>query len=329
MTAYIDKIKSYIENFKWKKDNKFLVYLIFVGIATILWFLNRLNNTYDAEITYPVTYTNIPSDKKILNDLKPSITLKVNAPGYTLLQYKMKTTRKPLTMDLKKGTLVRRNSKRFYLLTKDYRNKIADQLKSDVKLQSVEPDTMFFNFTEIVTRKKPVIPVYKISLAQQYQLKSNPHCTPDSVVITGPEIILDTLKGVYTSKVSIKDINRSTKRNVSVKDIRELSISPKRVVVNIDVEQYTEIIMKLPIKKINVPDSLNLIIFNDSVQVKGLIGEDSYNLLSPDKFEVEVDFNDIVLKKDSLLNVNIKTKPGFYEMRSYYPQKIEYLIERK
>jgi len=326
----IDKLKPLINWLKSiRRNSKIFVYLIFVGIATVLWFLNKLNNTYSAEIVYPVEYSNEPKDQKILNILQPNIILKITAPGYTLLRYQMQTTSKPIDFDLKKGNITKKSANTHYILTREYKTKVAEQLPSDVKLESIEPDTLFFRFTKIISVKKKVTPVYNLTFEQQHRLKEKPFCSPDSVIVTGPKIILDTLETVYTQPISIKKVNKTTKRNVSIKEINEITTKPKRVVVNIKVEQYTEAEITVPVKIINVPDSINLISFTDSVNVKGIVGLSSYDLLTADDFQVVLDYNNINPSISREGKISLIKHPSFFNFTNLNPEKVEFLIEKQ
>lgn len=300
-----------------------------MGIATTLWFLNKLNNNYSAEITYPVDYINQPKDQKILNNLQPNILIKVSAPGYTLLRYKMQTTTKPITFDLKNGKTKKKSKNVYYILTQNYKGQIADQLPSDVRLESTEPDTLFFKFTKIITVKKKITPVYELTFEQQHRIKETPYCTPDSVFVTGPKIILDTLKTLYTSPISLKKVNKSTKRNVGIQQIDELTTKPKRIVVNINIEQFTEAEILIPVKIINVPDSINFVSFTDSISVKGIVGLKAWNLISANDFEAIIDFKDINTKKDREAKIKLISYPNFFDFKSIYPEKAEFLIEKQ
>jgi len=326
----IEKLKSLINGLKSIRSNsKIFVYLIFVGIATVLWFLNKLNNTYSAEIVYPVEYSNEPKDQKILNILQPNIILKITAPGYTLLRYQMQTTSKPIDFDLKKGNITKKSANTHYILTRDYKTKVAEQLPSDVRLEGIEPDTLFFRFTKIISVKKKVTPIYNLTFEQQHRLKEKPFCTPDSVVITGPKIILDTLKTIYSQPINIKKVNKTTKRNVSLKEVNEITTKPKRVVVNINVEQYTEAEITVPVKIINVPDSINLVSFTDSVNVKGIVGLSSYDLLSADDFQVVLDYKSINPNLSREGKISLIKYPSFFDFTNLTPEKVEFLIEKQ
>ena len=50
---------------KSKINHKMIVFFIFVGISTALWFINALGKSYSTYIEYPVRYINLPEKKSI------------------------------------------------------------------------------------------------------------------------------------------------------------------------------------------------------------------------------------------------------------------------
>ena len=52
---------------------------------------------------------------------------------------------------------------------------------------------------------------------------------------------------------------------------KECTVSAKKVILTIPVEQFTEAEIKVPVKILNCPDSISIKIFPDVVTVKGLV----------------------------------------------------------
>ena len=44
---------------------RILTYLFFVVLSTVFWFLRALNDSYRADIMYPVKYVNIPENRVV------------------------------------------------------------------------------------------------------------------------------------------------------------------------------------------------------------------------------------------------------------------------
>ena len=79
------KIKESIDNKIFKRiDRKILVYLVFVGVSTIFWFLNELNNNFNTTVDYPIRFTHLPKNKILTNELPRNLQLNRKAAGLNL-----------------------------------------------------------------------------------------------------------------------------------------------------------------------------------------------------------------------------------------------------
>ncbi len=124
--------------------------------------------------------------------------------------------------------------------------KLKNQLRAECEITSIKPDTLFFSFDRIISKQVLVIPKVEVITEKQYFLKGNILVEPDTVKITGPKRILDTIKTVNTRFKKIKGVNETLTRSISLATSKEYSISAKKVVLTIPVEQFTEAEFKVP-----------------------------------------------------------------------------------
>jgi hypothetical protein len=123
-------------------------------------------------------------------------------------------------------------------------------------------------------------------------------------------------------------LNASIKRNVSLSEIPQLQFEPRRVVVDIPVSQYTEYTTSIPISKLNVPDSLNLVTLPGKVDVSCLVALDDYKNLSHSSFIIGVDYNEIN-KNSSSIPIVVYRLPSHIKMLKFHPLDVKYIIEKK
>ncbi len=109
---------------------------------------------------------------------------------------------------------------------------------------------------------------------------------PDTVVITGPRRILDTLGSVRTKTVKMRGVRETITRSISLVVPDKCTLSAKKVQITIPVEQFTEAEVKVPVRLINCPDSIYLRIFPDVVTVRALVAVGDYKKFEQVPFEV-------------------------------------------
>ncbi len=326
-----DNIKNFFARRNFKSDKRFFVFLIFVFIATIFWFLNQLEQEYETEVTLPIRYTNFPKDKILVNEMPKYFDIRVKAYGYKLLEYKISNKFLPFVIDLNSVTMrlySRKDYVKFYSLTKNLSDKIEQQISSELHIITIQPDTLFFDFADRIDKKVPVVSKVKPVPASQYMIKGNILIKPDSVTISGANPIIDTINQIYTQKVEISDLTKNYKQSIAIVRYDNVDYSDEKVEISITVEKYTEGSLKIPLKVKNVPDSLVLRTFPNEISVSYLVALSDYEKVLPQFFDAEVDYNDINLNQNKV-KVKVTNSPEYIRSLRFYPQAVEYLIERK
>ena len=322
---------SFFEKVRMKLDRKLLVFLFFLLLSTIFWLLNELSKNSSTTITCPVKYTNLPKDKVLVRELPSRFDLTIEAPGYTLLKYKLSNRLLPLIFDLNQyGFTIMGNSsaQKFFILTSRVRSGIARQLRSDVQLLNISPDSIIFEFGEIVQKRVPVVPDLSIQYAKQFMLTGEITIDPDTIMISGPDLIIDTIQQVYTRKELISGVNQLTTHSINLEEIKNVTYSTKKVTITIPVEQYTEALLDIPIEKVHVPDSLILKTFPGSVTLTCNVSLSNYEKLTPHQFRAVVDYEAIEKKLGNKLKVSIVKAPEYVRSIRFHPVNVEFIIEK-
>jgi hypothetical protein len=326
---------SFIKNaivrlFRMKLDRRVMVFMFFVVVATIFWFLNVLGLEYTTSLSYPVRYTNFPENKVIVGELPSSLDLTVNAYGYTLVKYYVSRQLLPIVFDVGSFSLTElpgSETSNFYILSSVARTSIAGQLGADINIIDIEPDTLFFNFTETISRSLPVRPEVDLGFQQQFMLKGNISAEPDSVTVSGPASIIDTMKFVPTQLLSLKNLNESVYKEVRIQDFDLLSYSFNEALVHIPVEQFTEAKIKVSLEIINIPEGMKMKTFPSDITVSYLVALSDYEKVNTQQFNAIVDYESIV-EGQSRLEVSLLKQPELVRAVRFYPVAVDFLIER-
>ena len=317
-------------NIKFKK--KWGVFSIFVLLTFVLWFFNALNKEYTSELTIPVEYYNMPKGKANISELPNNLIVIVKTFGYNIMKYELKKNFIPFEVDLSSTSfekLYKNDTNWFYTLTKEYIEQIDIQFKGDIKVELLKPDTLYFHFTQLKHKKVPVIANANIVTADQYVVINTLQFKPDSVVLKGPALILDTLNNVETKYFEYLDVSSSISKSVKLKEIDGIEIIPNEVNFTLNIEEYTELSFKVNITSLNVPDSVYLHLFPSYVNIVCKVGISNYKKVEGNDFEIIVDYNSILENMGTKLATKVISHP-FY-IYDYYqtPEFVEYIIEKK
>lgn len=316
---------------KVKSDKRIIIFLFFLLASIIFWLLQVLSNDYTTTISYPVSYTKFPKNKVLLNKLPAHLTLKVNAYGFTLLRYTLNPAINPITIDVNSFIANKASPDdglKFYILTRDYRERISRQISSEIKVIDILPDTIMFLFTDIISKKVIVKPNIKLDFEKQYKLTGKLQVKPGSVTISGPGSILDTIDFVLTEFHHLTDMNKTTGIDLAVKNIKGVKISERSIFLTIPVEKFTEGSLVIPIEVKNLPDTLQLSTFPNEVTVSYLIGLTDYDKVESSDFKAVVDFRSTSNNLSNKLRVRIVKYPSNINSMKFHPKSVEYIVKK-
>jgi len=316
---------------KVKINKQLLIYLFFLVVSLIFWYLNALSKDYTTDIYYAVNYEDFPKGKILINELPAKIGLKVKGFGFTILRCVLAGYVKPLSLSLNQypiEVLTRNNNTQYFLLTKYARDYIATQITNELQLLDVKPDTLFLNLTDVLEKKVPVKLKLNLHFEKQY-MQGHELLKPDSVLISGPNSIIDTMSYVETRELKKKKVNDTIIQSLEILKINKITCQPNKITAIIPVIKYTEITFSIPIEADNVPDSLYLRTFPSNISLSCWVGLSDYDKMSPFLFRAVVDYNTINNNQQhSKLKINLIKIPANVNNITFYPKSAEYLIEK-
>ncbi len=307
-----------------------MLFSFFLVVSVLIWTLNALSKNYTTEIKYPISYTNFPEQKVQINKLPESLGLKVNAHGYALLRYKLTNRPVPINFRVSSYTMNRfsGDSSKFFLLTRYAREQIARQLPSELELIELSPDSLVFQFASEVSRLVPVVPAIQFILGKEFTVVGGVQLTPDSVLVTGPDIYIDTLTKLTTESRELGLIEKSYSEKLDIVRYPGFKLEQDEVECIIALEKLTELQMYVPIQIVGLPDSMRMQTFPPRIRVSGIVGLSNYDRVSEESFWAEVDYNE-VLENKTRIQVNLKQYPDYLLNLDFYPQTVEYLLSVK
>ena len=152
--------------------------------------------------------------------------------------------------------------------------------------------------------------------------------TVDSVTISGPEVIIDTIKVVSTEPVIMSDVNRSFDMELKMQPQNKVEFDPLEVWIQVPIEKFTEASLKVQIEVVNMPDSLLLRPFPPAVTVNCQIGLSAYETLNEHLFRAVIDYAEVGNMLGNKLQVQIIKMPVYIQSVNFTPKSVEYIVER-
>ena len=312
-------------------NKRIIIFLFFLLLSILLWFLTVLNKDYNTIVSFPVRYTRIPGELVLINNAAERLNLKVQSRGFTLLRLKMQSKLSPLALDVNSFSLqsVPGDSPIvLYLVTNLIIDKLQQQLPSDIRINSIVPDTLMLLLTDKFTKKVPVKPDLSMEFERQYMQVGKIKITPDSVTISGPDKIIDTLKFINTKHEELLGLKKNVTLKIDLLPSDMVEYSAREVEVSIPVEKFTEESIKVPIEVINLPDSLFLRAFPANVEITYRVGLSDYKKVNEHMFMAVLDYSAKESSIGNKLEVQLVKMPEYVQVTNFTPKSVEYIIEK-
>ncbi|MCO6500467.1 MAG: hypothetical protein J5I47_08840 [Vicingus serpentipes] len=293
-----------------------------------------MGNNYSTNITFNVNYQNTPKNKVILNELPQKIDIKIKGLGFDLLAYKLQLKQPIVTVNLttlknfnrKEGTIVTQT-----LSTKNFQPYISTQLGEHLDIQTIFPDSIYFELDEKVEKLLLIVPKTTITYDQQYQLFGEMLLKPAVVNVSGPKSVLDTMRKIYTEELVLEGLNKTTTEALvfsSEYNKQQLTFNPQQVFIHIPIEKYTESIKKVKLNAINVPENIVLKAIPGEIEVKFRVPLSKIAALENAVFSAEIDYQQINQEFNHKLKVNLTSYPDFIQSITLTPTKVEYILKK-
>lgn len=330
LNRFKERFEKLFKNLNHKLDRRFMVFLFFVALSTIFWFLVRLEDEYETEISLPLKFVNLPENNVLVGELPDDLSLKIRSHGYKLLEFKVSNALLPFVVDLNEVSLRIRSEDeriRFYLLSSLLIQDIEKHMSSQISIIDVSPDSLYFDFAPRVWKKIPVQFNGKLNLMKQYMIREV-NMDPDSITVSGPGTIIDTLKFVSTENIYREELAQNIDEEVKLRKRKGLEYDVDEVNLEVVIEKFTEASIEIPIQNINVPDSLILRTFPNVVNVIYFVGLSDFDKVLPQLFDAYVDYEDVVSEKDKL-EVKLTRYPEYISSVRIVPGEVDYIIEIK
>ncbi|HKJ79461.1 MAG TPA: CdaR family protein [Prolixibacteraceae bacterium] len=326
MKKQFQEITNFFRVERLRNDRRIVIFLVCLFIATILWFLNAMSKDYATSISYPVKYTNPPENLFLSNDPPRKLNIEVNAHGFTLLRHKLSFSISPIVLNL---TTIRNTneteSNTMSVRTESLMRRISGQVSSEISVVNIEPEIIVLIFDSLKTKKVPVTSDIRLRLKPQFFLNGNITLEPDSVQLTGPSSIIDTIHVLQIKSRIFENLDAEVNTPITILHPDKTKVEPKKTNLNIPVERFTEKKINIPVRIRNKPNDVNMKIFPSEVDISFLVALSDYESLTSSDFEVFTVYDSI--RNNETLEVFIGNKPDFIQQLRVLPPKVEYLIQ--
>lgn len=325
---------------KWKiklqefiKDKNLATYLVFVVISFVFLYLHALGKEYTTNFQVDVKYQDLPVDKELELADDDKITLNVTGYGFSLLRIYLNSIFSTYGIDV---SLLEQKATTFHALEYNLpieavRQQLQERLGDGVRLNSIYPNHIVIPVRTVAVKTVPVLADVVMALKSGYILENELEIIPDSIVVRGDAQIIDTLQGIWTETVELRDVLGSFNREVRLlEEEQKLELLVDENTVHIKGEVVASIAeqRELHIRLINFPDSLTVELYPSVATLSYVSYQGALKEITDADFNLVVDYN-LVSKTGGKLEVQVLHIPKKIFNVHIKPRYVDYVIKRK
>ena len=319
------KMQRNFEYFRLRFPGKkrFRFFSFFFAISLLFWIITKLSNIYSSSVEFEVNFVNTPDLIVLDQDLEAKVKADITASGFELLIYHFFKNEIDVSIE---NAEYSSNVAKIDLMGQKF--SLQQQLYQNARLNLISPPYLTFSYSALKRMKIPVTPPDKINFKPGYAQSGEWVIRPDSVWVYGPSQKVKSLEGLSIEHLHAENIDDDIYENVKLLAVDQIKYETESVLIKTSVKRFTEKSIEAFINIKNLPDSLAIKLFPQSLKVTFLVLIDKAEGISAGHFKFSCDFNQSQRIKKNTLDVLLEREPKGVSNVRWKPKKVDYLIRK-
>lgn len=302
-------------------------FFLFVVLAFVLWMLAKFSKEYEATVLFDVSYTDLPKNKILQNTPPATIPIHLKGTGFKLISAKLFGG----DIKLSATNLMSLKENQYYILLNQQELSIEKQMTSGLSIDYFVQDSVFFDLGYLATKKVPIEIDADINFMPGYDFVDHLSVRPDSVKISGPDGILDTISEIRTTKVVLNEVHEMIQQEAGL-SVPNAAINftegVQKVEVHAAVDKFTEGVLEVPFIIDNLPESVQINAYPKMVKLSFKVGLSNFNKVNINSFTVRCDYAFSEQNELSYLIPKLDVKSDLVKDVKIVPGRIDFLIQK-
>jgi hypothetical protein len=274
--------------------NKISIIIFSVIFSILIWGSITLSEEYFSYKEFNIKVINPPSGYTCSIINPSNVSVKIKGQGWQLLSLIVGSqTDYFVSADNDSGNL-----------KLDPFNEISENtwIGSRFNVVEITPKIVSFYVEKIKFKKLKVEPDTNLTFSDGYGLASPIKIYPDSIVVAGPQTILEKKSSIKTDLVSLSSLDKRMKIIADIKDVQGIRTERNKVELTFDVQRIVEKSFKdIKVEITDIPDDRNIILIPNTIECSLRGGINILGKITPDQISASVKYSAIVY--DTLGNI--------------------------
>lgn len=299
---------------------KLLTILLASLFSVILWVFVSFSNDYTTTFKVPIEFTNVKEGNSLRSQSNSEISLTIKGQGWSLAQIAFG----PETI-FKIST-----NENVGIQNYNVRDAVGENtwLSSSIQVVLISPLEITSSVERLNYKTVPIVADISIEISEGYGLVSKVKLTPDSVKLSGPQSLINTIKSISTEKYEFENSDESISAPLKLKSIKHINFENDITNIDFVVQKIADkTFYDIPFSIVNVPNLRELDLFPPNIDVTLRGGLENLGIQTMEGISAVVDFNDAF--RDTLGFVKPQvTIPEFTTLTNVKPNTLKYIIKQ-
>lgn len=298
--------------------------MFFLGFSAVIWVFVQFSKQYVETVELPLEYTNVPMDKILGGNNPKMLALRVRQNGFNIARYQLL----PPTLEIDVTNSTEEGDVLIYDL-EEQKPLILSQLRLEYEDANFLQEELRLNFEQKAVKTVNVVSNINLDFSVGYSALEEIKLQPDTVRISGPASVLDTVEEIGTVALEINNISRDISGKVKLDkgNLEKVTLFNDEVNYSLRTAKFTEGRVEIPVEMVNVPEDNNVVIFPKEVVVFYQVSLDDFEKIKPSSFKVIVDFEN-TMAGDGFLLAQVVQKPSIVTNVRLSEKRIQFVIKR-
>ncbi len=292
--------------------------------SIVFWTAIKLSKDYDTIETIGISYE-LPQGVAFAQSPPNSLEARVRATGWELLNQGLSTRERMITID---SLELQENSDGIISIRSEVANAFEDE---GLDVNPITNERIVIQMERVASKKVPLRLKSRIEYGRGFQSSKPPRLDPDSVTISGPISVIDSIFFWFTDSLVLSNITDTVRISTPLKEtnMASMSVTPHSVSVSIESQQFTEKSIYVPLEIRGTTNQDSVSVFPKQVLVKVAVGLHDYENINAADFSAVVSIEKARSENSDLLPVVLEKRPELVRQVSVQPRSVEVFFYEK
>lgn len=299
-----------------------LTFLLFVVIATLVWYGHAMQSVRNTRVPVLIQYTGKPDAIGLkAPGLPDTVMIEVRDAGARLNTYH----RDPLHLTIDLHSYIHGEKGRIYIPSDALRRSISDILQGTSRLIETQPEDITCDF--FTEQEKSVLLVFRgdLKTANEYQIIGQPTLARKRMKIFGDEKTLSAIDTLYTEPQDLSEVSDTMRVRCAIEVPQGVRAEEDSVELCIIAERFTEKKFTIPVHIKGVPEGYHIRLFPKEVEVSVRVGMNHFSQVKANDIHASCAYSP---ERTDKLDVEISYTNPYITAAWAYPGVVEFILEQ-